>query len=475
MILGKVIKNSTYLFLSELIATLVNFLVTLRLINHLGTNDYGIWSSVQALPVMLLILSDMGLNSLMLRIIARDVTQKEEIVGKFILIKIFMSLMFVFTLALLVLLIGYERHICSYMVVVSLALCFSALYEMLMTVYRAQEDFKYDAKMNIIGKVMNTVFILIVIESGLRIGGLVVALVLVNIIMLMLILKKYVADNSIKLVAMSVKECVVIVRQALPFAIISFILPVFLQIDIIMLSRLKTYESVAIYNAPYRIILFLYIVPYVLRKAMFPSLSNFSTHDGSAFQNSFNYACKLVILTGVPMAVGIYLLADKIIPFLFSDTFSQSVVPLKIMAIMMAMNYVNSIFNVTMCSSGKEHAATVLFIFATIFNAFLDFLLIPRYDFIGACIASLAAEGLLIFGGYYIIRNTICELQLDGEYVKIVLATVVMGTVVVVTMKMLLLIQIVIGILVYLMSLFFMGVITHGQINNIRKLFLEKA
>lgn len=66
-----ILKNTTYLMVSEVIGRVISLVQVPIIVRYLGKNDYGILSLAAALPSVMLVITDIGLHSHIIREISR--------------------------------------------------------------------------------------------------------------------------------------------------------------------------------------------------------------------------------------------------------------------------------------------------------------------------------------------------------------------------------------------------------------------
>ena len=121
-------------------------------------------------------------------------------------------------------------------------------------------------------------------------------------------------------------------KEALPFwNYWNFSDTVCVNIDSVLLSILQNNKVHGFYNAAYKLVLLLVVIPNTINIAIFPSMSQFHISSPDSLRKLNEKYFKFMILTGIPIAVGITLLANKIILLLFGSGYSQSIIALQIL------------------------------------------------------------------------------------------------------------------------------------------------
>ncbi len=468
--LRKIFKNTLYLIIAGQLSKLINFFQVIILVRYLDKINFGKWSVIQSIPVMFIIITDIGLNSIMLRKIARkknclEMFFQQVVFLKFFLVVIFLSVVFIF-----VEMCQYEMEVKYFIRIISIAYIISMFSEVIVAVNRAMENFIFESIINIFKSILFFFFVLIIIFLDLKLIGLVYSLLIVNLFIIVFCFVWYCKKYSLKIKIHNLTTYTKLIKDAFPFALYTFISPIFMQIDIIMLSKFSTYESVGIYNASYKIILFLYFIPLALKRVLFPHLSVFYKNSIEDFKLTFTRACLIITILGLPFSVGFFLLSDKIVFLVFSANYIQSIIPLKILAISIFFYYLRIIFTVALYASNNERIAILIFGIATVINIVMDYILISRFDYSGAAVASLFSEGCIFVGYYLIIRKKLFRVKYFKTGLKLAIASLLMGIALWISNSLTILIQIPIGIIVYSITMYMLKVFSKEEYSSIKNL-----
>ena len=84
----RIAKNTTVLFLSQIISYALGIFLSLYIARYLGANGYGILSFALAFSGIFSILADLGLSTLTVREVSRDKSLATKYLGNVLLIKI---------------------------------------------------------------------------------------------------------------------------------------------------------------------------------------------------------------------------------------------------------------------------------------------------------------------------------------------------------------------------------------------------
>lgn len=468
----RVLKNSSYILISQQLSRGINFLTVIILIRYLDKNTYGIWSIIQAIPSMFIVIAHMGIDSFVMRKIVYDKSIKEELIAKVLLLRLIFAGFFIGFVYIFAYAFNYEANVRQLVLISAISTSVICLTQVIASVFRASENFIFESVLQIVRSSALLLVVYVVMQFDLKLNGIVYGELILFIFITIVCYIWYKEKYSLKLKLFKFDSYAFLLKSSLPFALMALVDPIYMQIDIILLSQLSTFESVALYSLPYKIVLFMTTIPFSLTKTLFPNMARLYNTNKEAQIETFRRTCKIIALVGLPACVGIFLISDKLIYLLFSEQFAGAVLPLKIMSIMLLFYYFRQIFNVTLYASNMERSVGILFTVTIAIDIILDVILIPRWDYLGACIAALLSEMVFMGGSYFLITRglfKIINIRDTKIIVKVILSVLVMGILVIISKKLPLPVQITVGILGYCSFVYIINIISAEEYRSFGK------
>lgn len=234
------------------------------------------------------------------------------------------------------------------------------------------------------------------------------------------------------------------IGQALPIGITMIFGFIYYKIDSLMLSFMKGMTDVGIYGTPYKLLEVLQYVPTMLLGAAFPLITKYATTKderlNGAFQKQFDALSVLV----VPIVVATFILASPIIVFIAGSRGDEfvttstvsifgyqmtSVTCLRILIFSVGINFFTALYNYLVVSIGKQKALVYPTIGFALLNVALNLFLIPRYSYLGAAVATLLTEAV-VMGATYLIAGKFIKISVRlNNLAKAMICGLVMGAV----------------------------------------------
>ncbi|MFH1947034.1 MAG: flippase [Candidatus Magasanikbacteria bacterium] len=235
-----------------------------------------------------------------------------------------------------------------------------------------------------------------------------------------------------------------------PIAISIIFNVVYLKGDIIILSLFKTQTEVGIYGAAYRVIDILAQTAMMLMGVMLPLLAfAWSRKLKDSFKKYYQQAFDAMMLLALPMMVGTIVLADKIMYIVGGEDFIISGRPLQILAIAVFGVYLGAVFGHAAVAINKQKQTMWIYISNAIITLIGYLIFIPKFGMYGAAWMTVFSElyaGLLLWATIKHYSQEKIQLK---TFAKIILASAVMGGVLLLLTNLNVFVLITLGIITY--------------------------
>lgn len=240
------------------------------------------------------------------------------------------------------------------------------------------------------------------------------------------------------------------VRQGLPFGLAMFGVVLYGRVGVLLLQWLSTSKDVAFFNVAYMLSQPLGFISTALTMSAFPVIARYAKHDPQKLRDALRKTSKYQIVVTLPMVVGLYLLSERVIPLLFhGDDFQSAGTALKIMSLGLTVIFLNLMARYVLAALERQQDYLKSIVAGFVVNAALCFALIPRFGFLGAIVAYLAAELAILCVCQWTLRRFVPVLDLLRDSVRPFLAAAGMGLVVVGLRAMPLALVVFLGAVVY--------------------------
>jgi O-antigen/teichoic acid export membrane protein len=374
---------------------------------YLGSDDYGILSFSIAFVSITIFFADLGMGSVIVRDIARDKSKSGIYFTNVILIKIILAAITLVITAAIGFVLGYPSQTMNVVYIITLSFILSSFSGMISSINQAFEEMEYLS----IGSVIFNITMLLLALSAIHLGVGVLGFAYVYLISNIVLLGYYaiVALRRIPLLRCDYDLTFwsYLIRESIPFGLSSIFIRIYYYIDTLMISLLilNPNEIMGWYNAAYRLILILAFIPTTFLGSLYPIMSSYYVTSDKYISFIFERSFKYLMVLAIPLGVGTTILAERIILFVYGAEFAPSTIALQILVWSEVFIFLNVVFGNLLNSTNKQIVITKQTILAALLNIALNLVLIPRYSYVGASIATVSTELFAFFFLLYFVSR----------------------------------------------------------------------
>lgn len=454
-----IFKNMSWLFLSQIIASVCGFIWTITIARYLGVNDYGVLGFAISFTGILTVLNDLGVGTHIIRHIATDYDSTKEYLGNAIPLKsLFSTLNFGISLIILILM-KCDPITIEITLLFTIESIIKSFFSLFSSTFQAFEEGKYQAIGSTIINLLLLLFIFIVIFTDTGIFGITFAYILSNFIALVYIV--YALQKHITKISIHINRgfCKKITISAIPFAITGLLHTLYYSVDMIMLTPMAGDYATGIYNATYRLISVLTLFYGVYTSVIFPVMSRMHKNDKKMLNVSFEKSVKYLMIIIIPIAVATQFYSTDIVLLFFGEDYTACSTPLNILIWTICLIFFNAAVATALNASFKELVVAKLNFIAVIFNILLNLYMIPKYTYNGAAITTVLTDLLLLFLYIYSMKqiNLIPNKKFYLDMIKIIIGSIILGLALY-FLNLNMWIAIPVGIIIYFTAIFLLRV-----------------
>lgn len=186
-------------------------------------------------------------------------------------------------------------------------------------------------------------------------------------------------------------------RSTVPFAVDDGLSLAYIRVDAVMLGAFRGQTAVGLYQAATNLVLYLNILPRMLNMSMYPQMSRAWPDHASELRRLRDFSLRLLGLVSMPIAVGSFLLAPRILELVYGPGFERAVIVYQLLAPIIPIRMLGNTLGTALTSVDRQTQRTVAVGVAAAANVALNVVLIPRWSIVGAAVATLITEtGLFV-------------------------------------------------------------------------------
>jgi len=253
-------------------------------------------------------------------------------------------------------------------------------------------------------------------------------------------------------------------RVSAPFAVQMALGPIYLRIDVLMLSYFQGSAAVGLYEAATNIFYRFNVFARMFNMALMPFLTREYLAMGQQVRRYIRAAAKYQTVLGIPLMVTGLTLADRLIPFLYGNEFADSVLVFQLLSSITILRLLDNTLGTSLTATERQGWRSAITALAAVVNIGLNLVILPRYSFRGAAITTIITE--IFFGSalYLVLRQRVPHPFNFKQFVRPFLAGLSMAGVIWVTHDAWLPLPLFAGGFAYVVSLLALGTFSAGEL-----------
>lgn len=385
-------RNFVYRMASQALSAVINVAAMVLLGRALGAAGYGDYAFFYALIPLLSNLAGAGIGIVVTREIARDPGCAPRLLGDAILVRMAFGVLVLLGVAFVTpRLYGPGETLLVLIVAAAALLDFSQ--DVSVWVLRAHERLDLEARLLLLSQFVWIVLIAaaVALDAGMPVllGAATVAFAVRAVVGAWVVHRGFHRPRY----APDLRRVGSLLKEGLPFGLALFGVVLYGRIGLLTLKSLATSLDVSYFQVAYLLSQPFTFIATALAMAMFPRLARRAMAPSAELKASLRRSLKCQVLMGLPLTLGLVLLAEPLIDLLFhGHGFGQAATALRIMSLGITVIFLNHAARYALAALDRQRDYMVAVGLGIVVNATLCALLVPRLGFAGACLAFLAAE-----------------------------------------------------------------------------------
>ena len=428
----RVARNSAAPLIAQLLNKVVDLGFALVILRLLGTEGNGEYAFAVIVWLYTKTFTDFGLGILATRDVSRNRALADEYLGLTTLLRLLLwavalPILGIFTLA-------YREfwHLTTASTVAIVLLSASILPDSYSdaanAIYNAFERMHIPAGLTLIKNALKVAIGLALVLAGWGPIGLALTALLTNVITawLFLVLLRRLGVRARWTVPGAQARRMLL--DAWPLFLNTLLAGLFFRSDVFVLKPSWGDSAVGIYDAAYKFLSLVLLIPQYFTLALFPQLARLATARDDRFAPIYNLALKLLLTLALPICVIATILAPELMGILGGSAYLPDAgTALRILIWLLPFSYVNGLVQYVLIAAGQQRALTPAFAATFAFNLIANLLFTPRYGYPAAAAITIASEVVLIVPFLLLVRRRVGPLPTPGIIARPLGATAAMG------------------------------------------------
>lgn len=191
----------------------------------------------------------------------------------------------------------------------------------------------------------------------------------------------------------------------------------------------KTPYENGYYEQAYKIVQMVLVVVTSLRTVTLPRVVRlYDEKNYSEIRNIIDTTIRFVICIAMPMAVGLIMVAPQLIPLFLGESFQKCILIVRVLAVLIVVIGLSVLISgQCLTAMGKQRLANICVIAGAVINFIMNLVLIPLVGALGAAIATVAAETLILIMLMAFGRHDIKIREIVKQFFKYGFCSVIMA------------------------------------------------
>lgn len=394
-------RNTFNLLIGFLVSYALSIISTIYIANYLGVSGFGTLSFGIAFTGIFSFIGDLGLQTLLVKELSRDKSVVSRYFGNANIIKLALALLTVLAVVVIINILNYPQETKIIVYILGLSVAVQVYTQLYYSLFQAYEHMEFVALSQIITSVLIVTGAVIAVNYKLDLVYIAGIYLIANTLSLFVCViityfKFRTSPHKLTFIELDLQYCKSIVKQAIPYSLITIFVMTYFYADTVMLSILKGDESAGLYNAAYKLALIPVAISTVCNNALLPVVSKLSVVSVHQMTATFRRYFKYMIVISIPIGVGTTMLAGRFIPLIYGEKFVAAVPALQVLIWSTVFIFLNGAFGPLVYSINKQGFATRAAGVCALFNITGNLIAIPSLGYIGAAYIKAATELLML-------------------------------------------------------------------------------
>ena len=404
--------NSAWLIGDKIVRLFLGLFVSVWIARYLGPEQYGKLAYAIAFIAIFQAISTLGLDTIIVREIARDTNTSNQILGTSIILRLVSSLVSFFSAWLIISIISPDDfEIYILVVLIGLGVIFQTS-DIIDLWFQSQSQSRRTIIAKFVSYVIATVFkfFLVITSASLWLFSIAIAgEVALSAIALYISYRKHSTTKKWTWNMFLAKK---MLSQSWPLLLSGISVVLFMRSSQLMMNELMDAASVGIYSSAQLLSELWYFLPMTLVLSFAPIIARKKRDSEASYISSLEKIFSLMWLISITISITIIFSSELIITILFGDSFNAASSILSIHILTLIPVCIGVTQSLWLINENKTHIALYQALAGVISAIGLNFLLISKYGMIGGAIAIVTSQFIQVFIISALLAPTLFILQI---------------------------------------------------------------
>lgn len=390
--MSKILRNTSYLLIAQIITKAISFFYVLYLARELGVNNFGIFSLALSYFSLMTTLTDLGFSRYLTREISKNKDDSLKIFPTVLFFRFLVSAIVFLGFSLFIFLFDADKSRSTFTTIIALALFPQSVALTIDSLFIGLHKIKYTALGILALNITTVLFGTLFIRNNYGILGPILAFIFGQFIyacLFIILLKKEKLEifNNV-----SFKLFKSIINGSLVYGFLGIMGLIYFRVDTVLLSYLKGSYDTGLYSAAFKFLDALAFIPIALALVVFPIFSRLNESKPEDIKPMIRKIFIYMGVLGGGVTLGFLIVLPPFIRMFLPD-YIPSIEAVKILAFAAPFMFIHVPLAQVLLSTEKYVKSIFIISVATMsFNIILNLIFIPQYGFIAASYVTVLSD-----------------------------------------------------------------------------------
>lgn len=472
-----VTQNTTFLTVASVLQKVLSFLYFTLVARLIGVENTGQYFFAISFTTIFSVVADFGFGSVLTREAAKTPEQSERFVNTVFSTKLIFSVIAYILVVVFATILGYPPLLRGLILLSGVTMITDNLQTAFYSVFRARKNLLYESIGNTVSQGLTLIIGTIALLLHWPLVWLIAAYTIPSFLNFLFV--AYFLRRSYKLHYALVFDRALFKQffvMAVPFALAGIISRLYSYSDSVFISKFLGATYLGWWSVPYKIAFAFQFIPVALSASVYPVMSALSVSNRERIVHLFSESCHYLLLIVLPLAVGISVLAQPIILYIYKAAYAPSATVLPMFMLSLVFGFISFVTGATLNAMNRQKTQMFLILAALVTDVLINTFFLRRFGITASAWGAVAGNVILCLGGYYCINRflPLAHRTMLMSFLRVGVAACLMGVVVFflaifISSLIKLALVIVAGMIVYLLFIFMTGGVTPAMVKQFRE------
>lgn len=399
--------NTAWLMGEKILRMFMGLFVGIWVARYLGPEQFGLLSYAQSFVFLFTAIATLGLDSIVVRELVKDNSQRNVLLGTAFTLKLIGSLCILPLLWLGVQFTSNDSYTNLLIFIIASGTVFQS-FNVIDFYYQSSVLSKYVAFANTITLAISSIIKIVLILNEASLLAFAIVGVFDTVILSLGLIYFYWQKTQYSLREWQFDRVVAkrLLANSWPLAIAGLMFVTYSRVDQVMLQYMIGNNAVGLYSASQKIVEVFYFLPLILTRVFFPAIVNAKEHSVENYKSRLNKLFLFLMLLSLLIAPVIGMNTRLIITTLYGEDFlgASEILDWQIWSVLLiSIGYINGLW---LINENKQVILMKNYTYAAFLNIIINYFFINIYGVVGAVYASIISQALVYYFFLWLRKDT---------------------------------------------------------------------